>query len=285
MLNPNINYPYPVIRTYTEDYKTTVFNGSFSVNLQPDGYLVRPTFEVQNEGIKNLISTDFLTYAIEVQSPATWYRKLYTVKDNKPFRLDPIFLHERVELTPCILATSEISDFTNDDFEDEYQGITYQINVGDVIAIGETRSFDALYQNDIIKNGTSPVSITRSETATEINCDFSGNTIEIILPADPHGDYMECGYLKAKYKTLNAILTIPALVEAISIIANDVRYPDEASGFESKAWYKTIVVNLKRAAENDEGKYRAMLEKPFVSAELLLGNNYASALKFLKQID
>ena len=285
MLNANINYPYPVIRSYIEDYKTTVFKGALTVNLQPDGYLIRPNFEVNNSGIGELLKNGTFTYAVEVQSPATWYRKLFTVKDNKPIHINPIYVHERVEIVPCIVATVPFSSFSNEDFEDEYQGISFEIKSGDIIAIGEVRSFDALYQNDVIKNGSSIVSINGDEAAKEIVCDYSGSIITLTLPAAQYSDYTECGCLKAKHKTLNAILTIPVLVEAIGIIADDESNPDQTSGFESKAWYKTIVVNLKRAAENNEAKYRQMLGKPFASAELLLGNNYVSALQFVNQAD
>ena len=285
MLNANINYPYPVIREYAEDYQTTVFKGALVVNLQPDGYLVRPSFEILNTGIADLIAEGKMTYALEVQSPATWFRKLFLVKNNKPIHLDPASLHERVELIPCIVATAPISNFSNEDFEAEYCGMSFEINAGDIIAIGEKRSFDALYQNDIIKNGSSIVNIAGSDNAKEISCDFSGSVITITLPAAQYGDYTEWGYLKTKYKTLNAILTVPALVEAIGIIASDESNPEQTSGFESRTWYKTIVVNLKRAAENNEAKYRKMLEKPFASAELLLGNNYAFALEFVKKVE
>lgn len=285
MLNPNMNYPYPVIRVNEEDYRTTVFKGDLAVNLQPDGYLVRPAFEINNAGIADLIVAGKLTYAIEIQSPATWYRKLFPVKENKPIRLESASIHERVELMPCIIATTQISGFTNEDFEEEYQGMAFDINAGDIIAIGEVRTFDALYQDDIIKNGTSPVTIARSETAKEISCDLSGSLIEITLPAEQHDRYLECGYKPEKYKALNAVLSIPALVEAIGVIANDVNYPNRPSGLESKAWYKTIVVNLKRAAENKEDKYRALLETPFASAELLLGNNYAATLQYLSLVE
>lgn len=284
MLNPNINYPYPVIRTYTEDYKTTVFSGDLAVNLQPDGYLIRPEFKIKNSDINDMISDGSLTYAVEIQSPATWFRKLYPVKNNNTIRLDPTLLHERVELIPCIVATSNLSSFTNYDFEDEYQGMSFELNAGDIIAIGEVRCFDALYQNDVIKNGSSIVNIKGDVHSKEIVCNYAGNIIEISLPLAQYTDYTECGYDRTKYKTLNAILTIPVLVEAICIIANDENNPEEKSGFESYAWYKTIVVNLKRAAENDENKYRKLLEKPFASAELLLGNNYIHALKFVKDI-
>ena len=65
MLNANINYPYPIIREYVEDYQTTVFKGALVVNLQPDGYLVRPNFEIQNAGISGLIAEGKMTYALE----------------------------------------------------------------------------------------------------------------------------------------------------------------------------------------------------------------------------
>lgn len=285
MLNPNINYPYPVIRASEEDYHSTTFKGDLVVNLQPDSYLVHPAFEINNAGIDALIEEGKLMYAVEIQSPATWYRKLFPVKGNTPIRLEPASVHERVELTPCIIATTQIPGFTNDDFEEKYTGMTFDLNAGDVIAIGEIRTFDALYQDDIIKNGTSPVTIARSETAKDISCDFSGSLIEITLPADQHDRYLECGYKPEKYKALNAVLSIPALVEAIGIIANDVNYPNQPSGLESKAWYKTIVVNLKRAAENKEDKYRQLLDKPFASAELLLGNNYAATLQYLSLVE
>lgn len=285
MLNTNINYPYPVIRSYTEDYKTTVFHGALTVNLQQDGYLIRPDFDINNEEIKNYLASGKLTYAVEVLSPATWYRRLFPVVDNKSIHINPTVLHERVEIIPCIIVADPISGFCNEDFEEEYCGIAYELHVGDVIAIGETRSFDALYQNDVIRNGSSIVSIGGDDSVKEIICDFTGSVITITLPMDQYENYKGCGYVKTKYKTLNAILTVPALVEAVGIIANDEENPDHTSGFESKAWYKTIVVNLKRASENNENKYRQMLKKPFAAAELLLGNNYAAALKFVCDVE
>jgi hypothetical protein len=285
MLNVNINYPYPVIREYIEDYKNTIFTGKLTVQLESEGYVIHPSFDIENNEIRELIEKNFLTYAVEVQCVSTWFRRLYRVDNNQEIHLNSMEIHERVEITPCIIANRDIPEFVNDDFEEEYQGMSFEINIGDIIGIGSRRTFDALYQNDIIKNGTSIVSIARSDVKKEITSDFTGNIIQITLPKDQYSDYMDCGYNKIKYKLLNAILIIPVLVEAIGIIANDERDSDETSGFETKSWYKTIVVNLKRYAESDENKYKQLLDKPFSSAELLLGNNSASALKFLSQID
>ena len=49
MLNININYPYPVIREYTDDYQSTEFIGELKVLLEPDGYAVHTNFEINNK--------------------------------------------------------------------------------------------------------------------------------------------------------------------------------------------------------------------------------------------
>lgn len=285
MLNAKINYPYPVIRAELQDYRSTIFKGSLKVNLRPNGYVVYPSFEIHNTGIEKLISQGRMTYALEVQCSATWFRKLFIVNKNGAIFLDPSNLHERVDLTPCIVATTPISDFTNSDFDKEYSGISFDINSGDIIAIGETKFFDAIYMNDVIKNGSSIVNVTGSEKAKEISCDFTSNRITITMPAEQYVNYVECGAMKTKIKTLNAILIVPALIEGIGIIAQDMNTPEAQSGLSSKAWYKTINVNLKRVSENNETKYRQLLETPFTATELLLDNNYEAALEFVHSVE
>ncbi len=59
MLNVNINYPYPVIREYTDDYQGTNFIGELKVILEPDGYAVHTNFEINNKEIQLLLSKKY----------------------------------------------------------------------------------------------------------------------------------------------------------------------------------------------------------------------------------
>ena len=285
MLIVSINYPYPVIRPYKEDYNDTIFTGELTVTPETDGYYIHPNFSIDNTDIQRLLEEGKLTYAIDVECVSTWLRKLIRITDNKAQKLEPTLIHEAVEITPCIIANETINDFTNPDFVKEYDSIKYTINAGEVVGIGQKRAFDALYQNDIIKNGSSIVHFEGSDSLKELSCDFSGNLINITLPAKQFEDYKECGYNKKKYKMLNAVLSVPVIVEAIGIIGADESNPDEKSGFEVKSWYKTIVANLKLYAENDDNKYKKLLSKPFTAAEILLKNNSESALSYLNKMD
>ena len=285
MLNVSINYPYPVIRPYSEDYIDTVFEGELTVTPENDGYYIHPKFSIANTEIQSMIDEGKLTYAIEIKCVSTWFRRLVRITNNVAQKIDPTMIHENVELTPCIIAMEKITDFSNADFVEEYRSIKYTINPGEIVGIGQKRTFDAFYQNDIIRNGSSIVHFEGSDSLKELSCDFTGNLINITLPTEQFEDYKNCGYNKKKYKMLNAILSIPVVVEAIGIISNDENNPDEKSGLEGKSWYKTIVANLKRYAENDDNKYKKLLGKPFTAAEILLGNNFIAALSYLNDLD
>ena len=87
-----------------------------------------------------MLSKRILTYALEVQCVSTWFRKLYTIHENRVIRLDPQMIHERVELIPCIVAATSIEGFTNEDFAEEYQDMKFDLNAGDIIGIGQKRN-------------------------------------------------------------------------------------------------------------------------------------------------
>ena len=227
-------------------------------------------FEINNKGIQILLSKRILTYALEVQCVSTWFRKLYTIHENRVIRLDPQMIHERVELIPCIVVATSIEGFTNEDFAEEYQDMKFDLNAGDIIGIGQKRTFDALYQNDIIKNGSSIVDVGGNDKLKEIQCDFSQSTIKLTLPADQYENYRSCGYNRSKYKMLNAILIVPALVEAIGIIAADEKDPEHQSG---------------KTASGSQGRNCGLAGRPFLREQQMEGGRKSPSKHKERSID
>ena len=82
MLNVSINYPYPVIRPYSEDYIDTVFEGELTVTPENDGYYIHPKFSISNIEIQSMIDEGKLTYAIEIECVSTWLRRLVRITNN-----------------------------------------------------------------------------------------------------------------------------------------------------------------------------------------------------------
>ena len=280
-----MNYPYPILRANPVDYKSSVFNVDIKKDTQKNGYNLKVAYEVNNNQIKELIDKHILAYAIQLQCISTWYRDLIiSDSDIQDIFIPSDMVHERVDLCPCIIATGKIENFTNDDFTEDYDGIPYEINKGEVVAIGERQKFDAIYKNDIIKKGDPIVHFVNDDEATVLYCEWEYDTIKIHLPKEQFRKYNEVGKNEPwKVPMLNAIYVVPVIVQGIYEI-----YQDEVAGrsatFERYSWYKTLKVLIMKAAKDNASEYKRMLEDPIKTSQRLLNDNSLQALNLVYDV-
>lgn len=152
MLNSMMNYPYPILRNQAIDYKTGIFKVDIKKTNRSKGFDLSIDYDVTNRRIKEMLDQRILAYALQIQCVSTWYRKL-EISENagQNVFIPTSMVHERVDLCPCIIALKDISNFTNEDFSEDFEGITFSVNTGEVVGIGERQKFDAIYKDDIIK--------------------------------------------------------------------------------------------------------------------------------------
>lgn len=284
MLNSALNYPYPILRNQVMDYKSGVFKVDIKKINQSNGFNLLVTYEVTNIKIKEMLAQRVLAYALQIQCTSTWYRKLETSKDDKQNIFIPSSLvHERVDLCPCIIALEDISDFNNEDFTEDFEGISFSLNKGEVVAIGERQKFDAIYKNDIIKKGDPIVHFVNDESCAVMFCEWEFATIQVHLPKKQYEQYNLIGeYEPWKIPLLNAIYVVPAIVQGISEICRDEFH--DGNGYLSQyAWYKTLKVLIGKAANGERNKYIKLLNDPIKTAQLLLNDNSAQSLELLSK--
>ena len=285
MLNSSMNYPYPILRANPIDYKSSVFNVDIKKDTQKNGYNLKVTYEVNNSQIRELIDKHILSYAIQLQCISTWYRDLIiSDSDIQDIFIPSDKVHERVDLCPCIVATEKIENFTNEAFTEDYDGIPYEINKGEVVAIGERQKFDAIYKNDIIKKGDPIVHFVNDDEATVLYCEWEYDTIRIHLPKEQFRKYNEVGKNEPwKVPMLNAIYVVPVIVQGIYEI-----YQDEVVGrpstLERYSWYKTLKVLIMKAAKDDAAEYKRMLGDPIKTSQRLLNDNSLQALNLVYDV-
>ena len=285
MLNSSMNYPYPILRANPVDYKSSIFIVDIKKDTQKNGYNLKIAYEVNNNQIKELIDKHILAYAIQLQCISTWYRDLIiSDSDIQDIFIPSDMVHERVDLCPCIIATEKIENFTIDDFTEDYDGIPYEINKGEVVAIGERQKFDAIYKNDIIKKGDPIVHFVNDDEATVLYCEWEYDTIRIHLPKEQFRKYNEVGKNEPwKVPMLNAIYVVPVIVQGIYEI-----YQDEVAGrpttLERYSWYKTLKVLIMKAAKDDASEYKRMLGDPIKTSQRLLNDNSLQAMNLVYDV-
>ena len=285
MLNSSMNYPYPILRANPVDYKSSIFSVDIKKDTQKNGYNLKVAYEVNNYLIKELIDKHILAYAIELQCISTWYRDLkISDSDIQDIFIPSDMVHERVDLCPCIIATEKIEKFTNDDFTEDYDGIPYEINKGEVVAIGERQKFDAIYKNDIIKKGDPIVHFVNDDDATVLYCEWDYDIIRIHLPKEQFKKYNEVGINEPwKVPMLNAIYVAPVIVQGINEI-----YQAEVAGrsttLEGYSWYKTLKVLIMKTAKDDASEYDRMLGDPIKTSQRLLNDNSLQAMNLVYDV-
>ncbi|MDK6445017.1 hypothetical protein QP104_03630 [Alloscardovia omnicolens] len=271
MLNSKISYPYPVVRYYPQDYQNTVFEGTLHVDGPTETYYeVVPEFNINNSQLEQQIRQGVLTYALQVVCSSTWYRELFFVKDNESIKIDSSNLHGKVEVVPCVITAEDINNFSNDDFDEGYQGISFSLRAGDVCAIGRSWYFTVLFERDI---ATSIMRVVRGSKKQQIRCDFESDIIEVQIPEESYEHYYVCGKDESKSNVLISIFTTNVIQEALSIMAKK-----ENKYLGDSAWHKTISHKLEELSQREKVDKQVLLEDPLGTAQLLLGNNYIAAL-------
>lgn len=282
MLNSTMNYPYPVLRNKPIDYKASTFSTEIKKTDKANGYILDVDYKANNQPIKELLEQRKVAYALQLQCISTWYRRLEVSDTEKQTIFIPSNLvHERVDMCPCIIALEDIKDFKNDDFVEEFQNISFSLNKGEVVAIGERKKFDAVYKTDIIKKGDPIVHFFNDDTISVMYCEFEYDTIFIHLPKKQFERYNGMGMNEQwKIPMLNAVYVVPAVVQGIiEIYQNECNNGDGT--LEHCSWYKTLKFFIQKAAKNDDLEYKKMLREPIKTAQILLNDNAAQAIEIL----
>ena len=284
MLNSDMNYPYPILRTEPVDYKTGFFSADIIKTNEKNGFTLNVDYSVNNEEIQELLSKRIITYALQIQCLSTWYREIKISDSNSQTLFIPSnAVHERVDLCPCIIALEDIDNFSNIDFSEDFEGISFGLHKGEVLGIGERQKFDAIYKNDIIKKGDPIVHFVNDESCSVMFCEWEYAAIRIHLPKKQFEQYNLMGeYEPWKIPLLNAIYVVPTIVQAISEIAQDELY--NGSGTLSQwAWYKTLHFLIEKAANGERNTFNKMLRDPIKTTQLLLNDNSAQSLELLSK--
>lgn len=284
MLNSSMNYPYPVLREEKVDYKDSIFQVQLSKKNLKDGYQINVIYSVSNAEIQQLIDEKKAAYALQIQCVSTWYRSMAISEGRiQEIKLESSKIHERVDMCPCIIALEKIDSFQNTDFTEDFEGIRFNINPGEVLAIGERQKFDAIYKEDIIKKGDPIVHFINDGQTEVMYCEYDFDIIRIHLPKQQYEKYNHMGtYEGWKIPVLNAIYVVPAIAMGIEEIAKDT-FMYGSGTLERWSWYKTLKVMMQRKAKDVDSDYRKMLNDPIKTAEMLLNDNSAQALNIISK--
>jgi len=155
-------FPYPVLGNADDfvdsEFQSTVDLRKITVNHE-DSVALDYSFLLSNPEILHLIDSGAAKYAIDVECPDTLFRKAFPCELRGSIEFSPGELYGKVTFYPIVVVTQQVDRFTAEDLNEEFKGVFFELNKGDVVAYDDPQSrfieFDKLRFESLVKVQTS----------------------------------------------------------------------------------------------------------------------------------
>ena len=273
-------YPYPVLSWYSDDYVDKMFQPSTEVTGNKKFYKIILTYKTSSKSINNLIKEKKATYALHLECTSTRFRSIYKF-DDENYEIDiPVGdLNDKVQATRVIIANDEIINYSSPEFHEDFSGRSFNLNKGDVIAIGCPYTFFADKKDDELAKLPSIFSIKKNsdEAAPSVDVDISSEKIVIYLSSNIHERFSLLNVDQLLRTTLVSSIYVPALIYTLEKLTQITNHED----FEELRWYRVLAKRLK---DLNFDITRLDSENSVVIANALIDDPMLSSLKDLKEI-
>ena len=275
-------YPYPVLAPYSDDYRS----GRFEVVIDPrkEGYDLQIDFAavLTNEELKQLIRSGKAKYVYHMECARTGFRKVFqTEKEMASHRISDKKINGMLQICPFIVAVEDIHGYASSDFHEDYQGVSFEIEAGCILATGKMTTLDISKDIDELAQMPSIFSITKNGDAEsrQMLVDYSGRKILIKLPVEDYYCYKQLSKTPQLQAILNSMTIIPALIYVLGELK---RMPVEDRGENAGSlWYRVLSKTLLTKFSCDVETQDFEEQDPVSLAQSLINNPVAEAFRML----
>lgn len=229
-----LSYPYPVIGN-ENDVEGRFVVSKFVRTSDSDNMRFDYEYEVTNSTLADLITEKKAVFMAQVECSGTFYRKAFPASETTgSFKIGTNELREKVTIRFYVCAVADISDYLPEGSHPDYAGFGFDIEKGDVLALGGSTSFIAEKTFDPLR---APVDslfrIKPGKNLTEAEPEFDQEKIVIVLPEDDYKLYLDAMGRKMN-DNIHATVVYPVLVEALNLMKFD------PSDYENYTWFGRI---------------------------------------------
>ncbi len=277
-------YPYPVLATFTDDYRDSYFETVF--DLQKDGYdlCLHILSELKNEELQTLLLENRVNFVYHIECSQTGYRVAVNTNRNVfEHRIIDSKVSGRLQVCSFIIACEDLSNYTNQLLHGDYSGFTFAIDRGNIMAVGSQSDFEIEKTLSDLSYVPSVIAIVKNPEvdAEGMLVSIDQNKIVIRIPENDFYNYRSLSKEVGAKSILRSLIIVPALAYVLTEVAK--RDPSERYIYSSYSWYLAIKKNLRTIFEcNIESEDFAELDMLRL-AQRILNSPLGKALSTLAQ--
>jgi len=279
------HFPHPVLADFLSDYSSGYFNTDINVTTSDNFYSIEAEFILNDEDLHDYINQGKANFALHIECPFTYYRKfINSNEDSLEFNVPANLLEGRVELSAVITASKNIEGYSSGSFKDIFKRFTFDVNKGDILAVGSQMNFEAEKDTDSVRNIPSIFAVEKNPNKDPSALDVSTNSdkIMIFLPEESFETYKTLKQDPNLNSVLASIIVTPVLTEILEEFKNGEG--DLLADTEHYRWFRILNKKLKEIGI-DLKKPDTFNESSVAVVQTLIGSPAEKALDDLKRIE
>lgn len=274
----NISFPHPVLGVANEVSSEIKMIDTEDVSINPNNhnYEVKVKYTFDDEVLKQMVEDGKAEFICEATCSNTLYREI--IRSEKPkiaFEIPRKQVKGRVEFVCLLVAKENIESYSNANFHSDYNGFSFEIEQGEVLAYFGDFSFNADIKYEKLKAVSSFMEIVPNEELTYTHVDLKKNKIEIQLPMETYKLY-QSDFISQEVKFAPVFHSSIVLNALLTALYNFEEHKDYL-------WAKVIDYRLKNEKQFKELNFDEKENIPEI-AQMLLGNPFKRLLEGLNVI-
>lgn len=238
-------YTYPVLGEDRYDYVNSRFDAEIQYKMNGVNTLhLDFNIEMNNKDLQNMIHTGDAEYAIHIECANTSYRTIIHDIAKHVSKEIPIGrINGRIEVIVLLVAKRDISRFVNSDWDDDYNGLTFKLHKGSILACKNIPPIDIVKNYEEFSNTGSIFKVYKrlTDDPKPMEVDLSTSQIGIGLGIKEYEIYSRYCEKEELQPLLNSMMVFPALV----YVFEELKQDDGIDNYAGRNWY----VSLSRAYE------------------------------------
>ena len=243
-------YPYPILaETYKNyDYIDSHFDIIVDHEMEKDRLTLKFHPVLNNDDLQSLIDCGKISFVAHLESTITSYRKLITVpKEGCETTISADDVEGEISVCSFIIANCDIPNYKNKQFNEVYSGFSFDIEKGNVLAIGLEYEFPIEKEQDEYSKVPSIFVVTpiKDEKETDMKIDINNDRINIQLPLKSFAQFTKSKLNEAYSPIVHSMLIVPALMKCFEELKIK-KFSGEFWEISSRRWFKVIQKALKK---------------------------------------
>ena len=237
----NRSYPHPVLGN-ADDVPGAAFQATFEYASDLQFYYITVSIACSSKSLNRLIASGGACHVLHIECSNTMFRQAFEFEQSTHrFQIPANLLNGTVEVNAFIRSKKEFESYRVEGSHADYDGTTFFVKVGDVLAVGEGQLFEAETTHDSLKRVGSIMIIERSSHEGDhlMTVDLGSEKIRILLCKGDFDAYGKLKLIPALTSHLTTTIVLPVLIEALHAIE------DGRQGYDHLKWHK----NLQRRIE------------------------------------